>query len=316
MKNKPLFRLTIIPGPILIAILSACGGSSDGDQATASPDVAVTPPVSNVTFRRMNFGITAGKGEDTGIDQGATVDASANITFVQQTIAGQPPASNFMFPSGLPGGSVIASHVFSIAAANKSIKILTPNATKTVQNVFVRNTDNTGQYEFALVGYQTDLAGLTWPASGTATYTGKAFQEINVVTATDPSPGWIDAGTGLYSSDAVAKLDYANKKITITVGTNPVLIDSRGPPLALDPGRFLSTITFTDVTYAQLNINRNFPEQTSELGLGGGSTLPLLRFFGGNAEEMGGIFPYGGYLKGVTNDQPARQMISFALRKQ
>jgi len=316
--NKPLFRLTNIAGLMLLATLSACGGggSASGEQAIATPDAVVTPPASNVTFRRMNFGFTAGKGEDTGIDQGATIDAAANITFVQQIIAGQPPASNFTFPSGLPGGSVIASHVFSIATANKNIMILAPNANKTVQNVFVRNTDDTRQYEFALAGYQTDLAGLTWPASGAATYTGKAFQKIFVDTDPVPQPGWIAGGTGLYSSDVVAKVDYANKKITITVGANPVLIESSGAPLAIDPGKFLSTITFTDVTYAQLNNNRSFPEESTELGLVGGSTLPLLRFFGSNAEEMGGIFIYGGFLKGLGSYQRANQMISFALRKQ
>ena len=334
MSNQPntVFRLKNIVAPMLfgalLGTLSGCGGGGDGGSNTASsgastqpattPAVtpAVVPAVNTLPFKRMGMDFTT-KGVTTGMDLGATIDASANITFAHQSVGSKGngpstdngPSVNFTFASGLPGGSVVASHVFSISngAANKSIRIAAPNATKMVQNVAWRNLDDPTVVGFDLAGYPTDLTAVTWPATGTATYVGTAFQ---YTMETSNTPGVTTSGRALYTSDVIAIVDYAAQKITISVSGNPVLIESSGTPSVVNPSKFASTLTYTGVSYYALSHTFDSDALTSGLGLGGGSNL--LRFFGPNAEELGAIFQFGGYL----NSNMASQFISLALRKQ
>ena len=312
------FHLTTIASLVLLCALSACGGgggsdsgntssSNSGSQTTAP---ATTPVVNTLAFKRM--GDDFGSGEVNGYDLGGTIDAYANITFTHTSTSVNDTTApfNFTFPSGLPGGSVTATNVFSISntAANKNIQILAPNATKFVQNVHWHNIDNAHTGGFDLPGYQVDASATAWPASGTAIYSGKAFQSILEGTS---SPGVSQEARALYSSDVVATVDYAAQKVTITIAGNPVLIESTGTPTATDPSKFASTFTFTGVTYSALAKNYSGPELTSGFGLHGGGDL--IQFFGPNAEEFGGVFNLGGSLSTFTI---ASQFISVALRKQ
>ncbi|WP_211451091.1 hypothetical protein [Collimonas antrihumi] len=322
-QKNAVFQLKNITALMFLGALSACGGGGDNSSGTANagsnaPTVAapvttpvVTPVANTLAFTRMGIDFST-KGVTEGVDLGATIDASANMTFVHQPSGTQDtgPGINFTFASGLPGGSVVASHLFSISngAANKSIRILAPNATKMVQNVAWRNADDPTVVGFDLAGYPTDLTAVTWPATGTATYTGTAFQ---YTMESSNTPGVTSSsGRALYTSDVVATVDYAAQKITIAVSGNPVLIESSGTPSVVDPGKFASTLTYTGVSYYALNHTFNSPAMTSGLGLGGGSNM--LRFFGPNAEEFGAIFQFGGYL----NSNMAQQFIAVALRKQ
>lgn len=320
-QKKVASQLANIVGLMCLAALTACGGGGDNNSTAntgnTAPTVAapvttpvVTPVVNALPFKRMGIDFST-KGVTEGVDLGATIDTSANITFAHQPSGTQDtgPSINFTFASGLPGGSVVASHVFSISngAANKSIRILAPNATKMVQNVAWRNIDDPTVLGFDLAGYPTDLTAVTWPATGTATYTGTAFQ---YTMETSNTPGVTSSGRALYTSDVVATVDYAAQTITIAVSGNPVLLESSGTPSVVDPSKFASTLTYTGVSYYALSHTFDSPALRSGLGLGGGSNM--LRFFGPNAEEFGAIFQFGGYL----NSNMATQFIALALRKQ
>ncbi|MFJ2987761.1 hypothetical protein ACIPF8_07830 [Collimonas sp. NPDC087041] len=314
-------QLTKVASLLILGALSACGGGGDNGSSTtstgtAAPVVApvtapaVTPVVNTLPFKRMGFDFST-TGITQGTDLGATIDASANMTFAHQSAGSQDtgPNINFTLPSGLPGGSVVASNLFSInnVAADKNIRILSPNATKFVQNVAWRNSDDPTVVGFDLAGYVTDLTAVTWPAAGTATYTGTAFQYT--IESTNP-PGPVINARALYSSNVVATVDYAAQKITIVVAGNPVLIESSGTPSVVDPSKFASTLTYTNVNYAALLSGFDSGPLTSGLGLGGGSNM--LRFFGPNAEEFGAVLQFGGYL----NSNLATQFIALALHKQ
>jgi hypothetical protein len=308
-------QLTNIAGLLLLGALSACGGGSDNGNKSSSASQtttpATTPVVNTLAFKRM--GDDYGTGEVYGYDLGGTIDASANITFTHTSTSVNDTTApfNFTFPSGLPGGSVTATNVFSISntAANKNIQILAPNATKFVQNVYWHNIDNDDTGGFDLPGYQVDATAMTWPSAGTAIYSGKAFQFILEGVST-PGVAPRKART-LYSSDVVATVDYAAQKVTVAIAGNPVLIESSGTPTATDPSKFASTFTFTGVNYLALAKNYSGPALTSGFGLQGGGDL--IQFFGPNAEEFGGVFALGGYLSTSTT---ATQFISMALRKQ
>ncbi|WP_211464592.1 hypothetical protein [Collimonas silvisoli] len=320
-QKKIAFQLANVVGLVCLGALSACGGGGDNNSTanagSTSPAVTapvttpvVTPAVNTLPFKRMGIDFST-KGVTEGVDLGATIDTSANITFAHQPSGTQDtgPSINFTFASGLPGGSVVASHIFSISngAANKNIRILAPNATKMVQNVAWRNIDDPTVLGFDLAGYPTDLTAVTWPATGTATYTGTAFQ---YTMETSNTPGVTSSGRALYTSDVVATVNYAAQTITIAVSGNPVLVESSGTPSVVDPSKFASTLTYTGVSYYALSHTFDSPALTSGLGLGGGSNM--LRFFGPNAEEFGAIFQFGGYL----NSNTATQFIALALRKQ
>lgn len=313
-KKNSVFQFTSIAGLMLLGALSACGGGGDSGNSSANNGAVTKPvatPVTNsLAFKRM--GDDYGSGEVYGYDLGGTIDASANITFTHTStnINDTTAPFNFTFPSGLPGGSVTASHVFSISntAANKNIQILAPNATEFVQNVYWHNIDNVNTGGFDLPGYQVDATATAWPSSGTATYAGKAFQQIR---ESSNIPGVVLEARALYSSDVVATVDYAAQKITVMIAGNPVLIDSSGTPTATDPSKFASTFTFTGVTYSTLANDFNGPQLASGFGLHGGGDL--IQFFGANAEEFGGVFNLGGYL---SNSTRGWQFISMALRKQ
>ncbi|AIY40131.1 hypothetical protein LT85_0973 [Collimonas arenae] len=315
-------QFATIASLLCLAALTACGGGDSGNStastgssttpATTTPP-ATTPSVNALAFNRMGTDFYTG-GATSGIDLGATIDASANITFTHQPIDSldHSPAFNFTFPSGLAGGSVTASHIFSTndVAANKNIRILNPNATKTIQNVYWRNIDDASTAGFDLAGYQSDLTTLTWPSSGTATYVGQAFQYISEVSNI---PGNTQTARALYSSDVTATVDYAAQKVTFAIAPNPVLIDSSGTPSATDPSKFASTFTYTGITYTALNNGIVYPHLTTGFGLVNGPVPTFFRFFGTSAEELGAYFQFSGPL---PNSIEATQILSMALRKQ
>ncbi|WP_150118653.1 transferrin-binding protein-like solute binding protein [Collimonas fungivorans] len=316
-------QLTNMAGLLLLGTLSACGGGGDNGNSTGSAGGSTTSPVVAPTaaalpfsrmgldyqFSSLQYQSTASRN---GRDLGATIDASANITFSHQTSGSQdfPLNYNFTFPSAFPGGSVAASNVFSTSngAANKDVKILVPNATKTVQNVFWRNISDPNAGGFALPGYQTDLTTLTWPTSGTAIYAGKAFQYV----IENSTVGTAINRFALYSSDVTATVDYAAQTIAIAVAANPVLIDSVNSPSTRDPATFASAITFSGINYSTLNTGYSIPKHSSGMGFSGDGYATVFRFFGANAEEFGGIFEY----HSLPNTFPTTQYISMALRKQ
>jgi hypothetical protein len=301
-------RLTKVAGLLLAVTLSACGGggtsNSPANDQSAAIDKPPTPATSPLSFSAMGYGYKVEKGEPfktyTGFN--AALDASSNIAL---TVLDSSNANSysFTFPSGLPGGSVVASHIFSSSngAANKDVKLLTPSATTTVQNFFWRNTNDPAIGGLAQAGYWSNPENLIWPAFGTATYAGKAFQYL------------IEADTSsysLYSSDVTVSVDYAAKAVAIALAENPVLVDSVGTPKAIDLSKLTTKATLTDISYrTQTKSNASFYS-----GLGFMASATNIRFYGANAEEFGATLQLWGTLPGTT--QHANQFISFALRKQ
>ncbi len=328
LQNKAVSYLPKIAVLLLISALSACGGgSSDSGNSTpvADKDNSPTPAVSDAQITRLGLDYLpngVGRTSDGGDDIGkATVDANGNITLSRNDTnpEGNQFIYNFTFPSGMPGGS-IKTNLFSttLGGANKEVKILAPNATA-VQNVFWRNADNPYIGGFAEIGHPTDLSTLAWPASGTATYSGKGFQYL-----IEYNNGI--ASNALYTSDVIATVDYAAQTITIVAGANPTLVDSLGNFTAIDPSRLASTFAFTGITYTTLK-TESYSESEITNGLGWSHfSNEALGFFGSNAEEFSAVIEFSTPNSGATTPftpvpttapiTAYTQYLSLALRKQ
>ncbi|PRC90620.1 hypothetical protein [Solimicrobium silvestre] len=315
-------HVTTIAGLIMVGALSACGGGSGGGNDgkhidSAKPIVPpVAPPISAATeFSRIGLDYQVGSNDYSRGDWATSIDASANITF--SSTNKDSPALNysFRFPSGLPGGA-ISGGLFSttIGSANKTIQILTPSSTKTVQNVFWRNTNDPSVYGFGQAGYMVNPSKITWPTNGTSTYSGKAFQYI-------VSDGSIPS-FAMYTNKITATVDYSAKTISIAVAPNPTLLNTIGNPLIINEAAIQNA---TNITMSNLNLSGstidldpdpatgNWSQQHSNLGVGVASID--LAFFGNTAQELAGTLTFHNN-QGMDYHIWRHQHISFALAKQ
>lgn len=319
IKTHSIF--STLAGVALAGVLSACGGGGSEQNLVDPPadNPNNNPPVTTTSFSRLGldvqlFGNTPS--DSTGHLLKATVDSDANITFSNSDPLPDQPVFNynFTFPSGLPGGSV-SGNLFQISNgnANKEIYILTPGATKNVQNVFWRNKDTPTLFGIGLAGYRFLIKPEAWPTSGTATYAGKAFQYIIDSNAQDPAK----TTYALYTSEITALVDYSGKAIAIDVTPNPTLINTIGDPAVVnaDPNQFSANYKLATSIFS--------PDSTFSLPLSSppsGLKLPFvnnaLAFFGNNAEELGGFVRYSGDVTTPEGVMTRDQFISFALVKQ
>jgi len=327
------FTLKCVLAVLALTGLVSCGGggsNSGNNSGSGSTDTSTNHdeiiPVST-GFTRLGLDVDP-SGLRVAGDLGATIDSSANITF--QTAFNENPQFpyHFTFASGLPGGVLggsISTNLLSytLGAANKNVKILTPTQTKYVQNVFWTNADNPSVYGFGAAGYLLNPGTLTWPVSGTATYTGKAFQYVvdtySGSTGTGVSPQ-DNYGFALYTSSVIA-----TRTMVINVAPDAVIQNiSDNSSMQSVPGNLLATtINLNEIGFSGSYLEYGFtPYQTSGLGLGL-AYVDTLNFFGADAQELAGIVEYSSFVPGSA--QPVYpgsmlghtyQTISFALVKQ
>ncbi|MET3107692.1 hypothetical protein AAKU67_002133 [Oxalobacteraceae bacterium GrIS 2.11] len=320
-------------GIITLTSLVSCGGGSNSGSGSADTPANHDEiiPVSN-GFTRMGLDVDP-SGLRVAGDLGATIDSSANITF--QTAFNENPQFpySFTFASGLPGGALAGSIStnllsYTLGAANKNVKILAPSQTKYVQNVFWTNADNPSVHGFGAAGYRLNPGTLTWPVSGTATYTGKAFQYVvdtySGSTGSGVSPQ-DNYGFALYTSSVTATVNYATRTMVMNVAPDAVLQNiSDNSSMQGVPGNLLAaTINLNEIGFSGPYLEYGFtPYQISGLGLGL-DYVDTLNFFGADAQELAGIVEYSSFVPGST--QPVYpgsmfgntyQTISFALVRQ
>jgi hypothetical protein len=305
----------------VVGALSACGGGGGQPDRIAPPPPDDKPSGNATKFGRVGIDVALFSTTPTNATGGlleATVDSSANITLTDlgHQVPSEPLFSyNFAFPSGLPGGSVTGNlFTFTNGAANKVVSILTPSATKFVQNILWRDKNDPAVFGLGAAGYVYQISS-NWPTVGLATYTGKAFQYIVDSNAADSSA----TTYALYSSDATAVVDYLANTITIGIAPNPQLINAVGDPAIVntDPSQFNANYKFpASNSNFFTGSYYHFPLSDMPSGLG----LPIienaLAFYGSNAEEVGGFARYSGGVTTTAGPMTRDQFISFALVKQ
>jgi len=317
--------LLTLAGLALVGALSACGGGSGSNQTPGTPIVdPVVPPVVTTQFDRFGLDVQLFSNtpiNSTGIQLGASIDSSANITIknLDQQLPDHPAFNyNFSFPSALPGGSSVSGNLFTIAktSIDKEINILTPSTTKNVQNVFWRGKNDPTLFGFGAVGYALKLNSKNWPTNGNATFKGKGFQYIVDSNGAAPS----NTTYALYKSDVTASVDYSAKTISIAVAPNPVLVNTIGDSAVIKADQNQLDLT-ANYTLANLNLSGETAiQRISTTQLNSGLGLPVkedsLTFFGNNAQELGGFVRYSGNVTLSSGVVTRDQFISFALVKQ
>ena len=318
--GSPLMRFA---GVLLVGALCACGGGGHSGAATGQPDAGVKPapaPESDNTIKPVPLGgysyVTALFGASDSGSVSGSMDASANMTLMRAARENPDLNYNFTFPSGMPGGVVKSNDLFSLTlgGANKEINILTPSHTQSVQNVFWRDRANQTIAGFAQAGFPTDIHKVTWPESGTATYTGKAFQYL--VEHKIKMPATIEAMMPndvrytLYTSDVIAKVDYATKTLKITITPSAHLVNHSGVIPNIKNSQFASYLTYNGISYASRGTR-----QATMSGLKGNLTVDSINFFGPGAEELGGFLRFDGIGLDVPTSTKLVHFVSFTLRK-
>jgi hypothetical protein len=319
--------LNKISALIFLGSLAACGGggsnsgSGSGGGTGGGTDHEIVPP-SITEFTRMGMDVDP-NGRITSGDLGATIDTSANITFKTPTGADQSFPYDFTFASGFPGGYLKTSGLSTttLGAANKVVRILGPSVTDQVQNVFWSNADNPSVYGFGEAGYRLIPNAITWPASGTVTYSGRAFQYIVDRYA---GTGAGSYGYALYTLNASATIDYATK--TMVINMDPVccsLIDSANSSVSdVATSQLGATLNLVNLNFAS-NYFESLPAANQSSGLGLGSAyVESLDFFSADAHVLAGVVSYTSFgslnppLSSDPNYLSTAQTFSFVLERE
>ena len=311
MKYRHKRKLDVAPLIVMATLLTACGGEAPDEHSEVTPATATQ-------FTRIGIDVDPA-GRRVAGDLGATVDASANITFKTAATEDQAYPYFFTFPSGLPGGSISGADSYTtlLGSANKSVFILAPSLTRFVQNVVWLNQDNESVYGAASAGYLLDPRKIRWPTDGTVHYKGKAIQYV-----VDRYPQPENNGYAVYTSEVSATINYASRSMLINVEPgvrNELDMWGNSSMADVDPAQISASLNLTRLNFAGRYLGYEAAAQKNGWGLGL-ELSSVVNFFGADAEELAGVVEYSNLARDGGKVDPLSpvtyQTISFALVKQ
>jgi len=284
---KLAIKKYLLPVIALLLTLAACGGVSVGGSSATPDDHHIVDGATRFTRFGLDLDPT---GNRVGGELGATIDANANITFKTAFAENQNYPYFFTFASGLPGGSVTSQLLYTttLPGQNKTVSLLAPNLTKNVQNVFWSNLTDPDTYGFASAGYLLNPSKIGWPAFGSDSYQGQAYQYV--------VDQYIDGranGYALYTSSVSVALDYGSRTMTISIAPGTRQSLSGNSTMSDISSRLIGAIfNLTNLNFSggYLGYQVN-PDQQNGWGLAFAGDHQV-NFYGENAQELAGILTY------------------------